>query len=233
MTFALADSSRQTTIAPGTDVSINVPVEINTSLGSDSLHLVLRYDSALELKTILATGGLSLLDSSVNGDTLNLWVALDSNTVTSPPNIAITFKTFLTTNLTTNLTAKIHLDSIQFYGGCQTCNCALAVSHPDSVEVDFTGCGDSILLETLRGEPFTFSIVPNPAQTEFQISGTGFGSEMSVELYDVLGNPIAPHILSRTTASLAVDASALPAGIYYVRLSSRGYVQTRALRITR
>ena len=227
VTFVLADSSKQTSVTPGTDVSINVPVEINTSLGSDSLHLVIRYDSApLELKNLNITGGLSLLDSSINGDTLNLWVALDSNTVSTPPNISLTFKTFLSTSLS----AKIHLDSIQFYGGCQTCNCALAVANPDSVEIDFTNCADTVLLDAMEGKPLfsIVSIVPNPASSGFRVSGTGFREGMGIEIYDVLGET-TPCPLLEKEGEIDVDVSSLPAGTYYLRMSEGGYVQTRKI----
>lgn len=195
VTFALTDSSKLTSIKPGTDVSVNIPVEINQSLGSDSLHLVIRFDTApLELKNILLTGGLSLIDSSSNDDTLNLWLVLDSNQVSRSPNIGLTFKTFLNSP-----TAKIHLDSTQFYGGCATCNCALAVSHPDSVQINFNACGDSLLLAAMNGRPlFTIeSIQPNPAADEIMVQLSG-NVQPVIEMYDALGRSV---LAQRTTPS--------------------------------
>ncbi len=229
-TFTMESGSKDTIVPPGTDVNVNVPVEINPSLGSDSLHLVIRYDrEPLELDSLLLTGGLSLIDSSTNGDTLNLWVTLDSNQVSMPPNVKLTFKTFLSVPV-----AKIHLDSTQFYGGCQTCNCALAVSHPDSVEIDFAGCGDSILLSFMSGGKLVFTIdniVPNPASGNITVSLVRqTASPIAYELYDALGQRVLAGPDVRGT-SLQLDVSDVPSGIYYLRFSTEGYVQSRSVAV--
>jgi hypothetical protein len=223
--FALGDGSKQMTIGPGTDVNINIPVQINTSLGSDSVHLVIRYDTTpLSLKSLSLTD-LTLVDSSLNGDTLNLWLELDSNQVSQSPNVSLTFKTFLNTP-----TAKIHLDSTQFYGGCMTCACPQSLFSPDSVEIDFQGCGDSILEEFMRTGKIVFSIEsvqPNPAGNEIRIQLSG-NMQPEIEMFDALGS--VQDVRSTSLQSgVVLDVSGVTSGIYFLRVSSGGYVQSRSV----
>ncbi len=96
------------------------------------------------------------------------------------------------------------------------------------------GCGDSTILAVMHGEPlFSIqSIVPNPAQNEVRVEGTGL-SNVAMELYDVLGNLTTPRPLLEKEGEITLDVSPLPPGIYYLRFSSNGYVQTRSISIQR
>jgi len=67
----------------------------------------------------------------------DLWIVSDAQPL--PKNLlSIVFGTALEKS-----SAKIYLDSAQFYGKRLNCDCAaLSTAGPDSVQINFTGCGD-------------------------------------------------------------------------------------------
>jgi Secretion system C-terminal sorting domain len=79
----------------------------------------------------------------------------------------------------------------------------------------------------------SLSIYPNPARDEVTILGKGLGGVgMEVEIFDLLGRN---HTVPTTSLEngISIDVSAIPAGIYYLRLASGGVIQTRPLSIVR
>ena len=127
----------------------------------------------------------------------------------------------------------IYLDSAQSFFP-QTTPCAptvLSMQSPDSVELDFTGCGDSTILAAMEHEPpFSIeSIIPNPAATTLRVEGKG--QRVECELFDALGREVIPSALYPLPFTL--DVSSLSSGDYFLRLSENGYVQTRRFLIAR
>ena len=113
----------------------------------------------------------------------------------------------------------VWLDSANLFGKWMSCDIyATSVTASDSVQLDFAGCGDSILLEALRGEPFTFSVVPNPAQNEITIVGIGGNaSTHAFTISDPMGRSYPVPILSGGDARpTRLDISSLPSGVYFV-----------------
>jgi hypothetical protein len=141
------------------------------------------------------------------------------------------FKVYLTDSTSTQLS----LSNISF-----TTSSALA---PDCIaSIGDTGasfaylyrCGDSILLEAMQ-DKLLFSIsniVPNPASTEITI-GVVSSTVVPIkyELYDALGAVRASGEISSRAST--VDVHALPSGMYYLRCSAQGYVQSRSISIAR
>jgi hypothetical protein len=234
--LVFSDGSKRLGEKAGSDVMLNYSPTMNAIAGADSLHLVIRYDSlSLVLKALDIGGSWTILDSSSHGNTLDLWLKVDSAKSQNPV-LQLTFKTFLA-----SASAKVYLDSAHFYGGCPTCNCPLSVAGPDSVEIDFEGCGDSTLLRYMAtGSPFEIeSVTPNPARDEVLIrlqagaarmtdhAGAGLHAGMLVEMYDVLGQRRMRNEELGIRNGVSVDVSSLPSGVYYLRVSSGGFAQSR------
>ncbi|HEY3874599.1 MAG TPA: T9SS type A sorting domain-containing protein [Candidatus Kapabacteria bacterium] len=229
--FALPDSVKRTTVTAGNKVAVNFSPQTSDPIGIDSGHILIHFDSAdLTLDSLALPPSWVIVDSSMGSGYLDLHITADSNAPLPNPIITLTFNTFVGDS---SLSAKVWLDSAHLYGHRLNCDCeALSFLGPDSVEVDFTGCGDSILLETLRGEPFTFSIqsiIPNPANASVRVEGNG--QSVTAELDDALGRESLPAALYSFPFTL--DIRTLPSGTYYLRISQNGSVQTRKVAIER
>jgi hypothetical protein len=109
--------------------------------------------------------------------------------------------------------------------------CLALSTSSDAVTIALTGCGDSTLLRFMQtGSPFTIeSIVPNPARSSLRVEGKG--QRVEAELDDELGR----NILEPTLYALpfTLDVKSIPSGVYYLRLSQDGFVQTRRVVIER
>jgi photosystem II stability/assembly factor-like uncharacterized protein len=90
------------------------------------------------------------------------------------------------------------------------------------------GCGNDIIAHYLRyGKVNAFSLSPNPTSGKFTITFSRPSENTTVEIYDILGNLRSSTVPVETGAKeINIDASHLPAGIYFVR------VTTKALRAT-
>ncbi len=233
--LAFPDSSKQTSVQPGTPVTVNYSLETSDAIGVGTGHLVFRYDSdALELKSLTLPASWRILDSSSGGGELSLTIAADSTQAIPNPMVSLTFNTYL--SQTSGAITRIYLDSTYLSGHRLNCDCqALSTGAPDSVEIDFTGCGDSTILAAMEGQPpFSItSIVPNPASTSLTVTVSGGPlSGMDYQLFDALGNCVLTEPGVRRTP-LQLDVSALPSGVYFLRLSSGGYALSRSVAIER
>jgi hypothetical protein len=106
-------------------------------------------------------------------------------------------------------------------------------------------CGDSILLSVMNGGRLPFSIQsiqPNPASSNVTVTVYGEsvsgvrepGSGIEFEMFDVLGNSVlTQHSASAAEDTEHLDVSSLPSGVYFLRLSANGYVQSRQVVIER
>ncbi|HWF43399.1 MAG TPA: T9SS type A sorting domain-containing protein, partial [Candidatus Kapabacteria bacterium] len=226
--------AKQKTVQAGDTVSVYYRPETDTLIGIDSAHFVVRFDSdALGFRDYTLPPGWKVLNSYKSAGTLDLWLIGDTTATLPNPMLRVAFNTYLA------LSAKVYLDSAHLYGHRLNCDCqALSIANPDSVEVDFTGCGDSTLLHFMQtGSPFTIeSIVPNPAQTEItvQLGGAAVGthhagSAITYTLSDALGR----GALSGEDIPTSLNVSGLPSGVYYLRLSQNGFTETRRVVIER
>jgi photosystem II stability/assembly factor-like uncharacterized protein len=226
------DGSKRKTLQVGDTVRILYRPTMDSLIGIDSTHFVVRYDSnALDVRNYTIPAGWSVANVSNSPGRLDLWLT-DTNFDTLPnPVLTVTFGTALSTASTI-----VYLDSAHLYGKRMTCdNSVLSVTAPDSVEIDFTGCGDSVLLHYMHtGEiPFTIqSIQPNPATYNLNIHvESKLAGSIHYDLLGTLGETARSGELSGS--DLLLDVSALPSGIYYLRLSQDGFVQSRRVVIER
>ena len=225
-----------------------------TLAATDSVELTLRYDpNALSAPTLTVPAGWWVADSSTTCTTpqppplseegecvLQLTLRADSAEPLPDPLLHAEFKTYLTPSESRagspTYATFIYLDSAQSFFP-QTTPCApttLSLQTPGSVEIDFTGCGDSTLVAAMQGAPpFSIeSIIPNPARTELTVRVVGAGAgAITCELFDALGNSVLTEHFAPST--LHLDVSSLPSGIYFLRLSSGVYAISRSVAIER
>ncbi len=227
--ISFASSSKQISIKAGSTVSLDITAD-QSQLGIDSGHIVIRFDPALGFRSVKLPPSWVITDSSTRGGVLDLTIKGDSNTELPNPILQLTFNTYLTAP-----SARIYLDYAHLFGKRLNCDCqALSTDGTDSVEIDFDGCGDSTLLHFMStGSPFQIeSVEPNPAGSEVRVHFASAPSvPVEVGVLDVLGKLRFSREVSGQSAALEV--SSLPDGVYYLRVSSGGFVETRRVVVGR
>jgi photosystem II stability/assembly factor-like uncharacterized protein len=224
-----SDGSKRIVASAGSDVAVDILPTPDQSIGIDSVHIVSRFDSeSLRLKALKIPFGWSILDSSTKPGLLNLWLTSTTTDPLPTPIVQLTFGTLLA-----SASAKVYLDSANLYGKHLNCDCqALSIPARDSVQIDFNGCADSIILSAMQHKaPFDIvSVLPNPASHTITISL----SEMTAaryQLFDPLG--VLKKSYERNSSESTLDVSDLPNGVYYLRVSQSGFVQSRKVVVTR
>ncbi len=227
-----ADGTKRKKVQTGNTVSVELKQVADTAIGVDTAHFAVRFDSvALNLRALNIPSGWVIIDSSSHSGLFDLWIA-DTSTEFTLPNVTLSFQTFLVSSSL----AKVYLDSAKLYGKWVNCDItAQSLTAPDSVEIDFEGCGDSTLLRYMAtGSPFEIeSIVPNPArdQIEVRLRVAAVGDlHAAYSLFDALG---VEKLRGITEASdLPLDVSSLAAGTYYLRISL-GTGEARTIKIVK
>jgi hypothetical protein len=241
------DGTKRTSVSAGSNVTVNYVPQTDTLVGIDSVMLAIHYDSAsLSLTGIKIPSPWSILDSSLRGNELHILLTDTSAEPLPSPILQLQFGTFLTGESQAGSTgprAKVYLDSAHLYGHRLNCDCAVQsilsadtaslASSIDSVEIDFTGCGDSLLIEAMQGQPL-FSIVsiqPNPASGTTQINFINpQSSPISYEVIDALGATRLRGVTGGDALTLGV--SPLAEGVYFFRAyTSEGISASRELLI--
>jgi hypothetical protein len=98
--------------------------------------------------------------------------------------------------------------------------CFSLSSPTNTVIINFTGCGDQILVDYMQsGQVHIDRIVPNPAKDIVRVEGRGL-SVQGVEVYDMLGRQIRVpvSVAHGLEAGLELDVRDIPEGLYYLRL---------------
>jgi len=148
-------------------------------------------------------------------------------------------KAYLSTTLRSSITlGKSSIASSE--GNCLTLTNAL-----NSVDLEFTGCGDSTLLHFMAtGVALRIErIVPNPAKSEIRVEGIGLRVE-GLEVYDQLGRKIPlpqplpqaggefsghglpqaggenDRVVGGDPAAITLDVRNVPEGVYYLRIGT-------------
>ena len=227
--IAFTDGTKRTTTTAGNQITVNYALNGNDTIGIDTGHLVFHYDpNELILENLQLPPSWVILDSSTNNGVLNLTIAADSNAMLPTPIIQLMFGTYLSNN-----SAKVYLDSANLSGHRLNCGCeALSMTGSDSVQINFEGCGDSLILAAMNDSlPFYITnIAPNPASSTIEINLSS-SALVAYTLFDALGRSVLSN--STSASSFSLDVSNVPSGIYYLRVASNNYVQLRSISITR
>jgi hypothetical protein len=199
---------------------------------------LLSYSSAVQPD--ISMTGHTTLAGGLTDRSFAMRPASDRDTIAT-----LEFQTFLTKTDTTG----IHLTRQQFLAEGEVSPVCVAImdtiSQPDHFSLELV-CSDSLVVAALNDTlPFYIqSIQPNPAQDEIQIRVVAGdpASLLQVQMYDALGRsvlvppttPQPPPIPLRSIGGgVVIDVTNVPSGIYYLRFSSDGYVQTRSVVIQR
>ncbi len=224
---------KQLSLTPGD--SVRLVFDSQTDMFPDSVHLVIRFDpDALSYRnssmpfqwTLTASKSSGLLDLLYINDTK----ATEGKKYLQPRTLAITFNSTLSKSSTQIFVERTQVLSHQFNSEC------LGYYAPaDTLNLTFTGCGDSTLLNFMQSGKVTFEIVslrPNPT--------TG---KVHIDLKNKLDFPICAQVINALgvvekeeawkTGEITLDVRSLPSGVYYLRLSQADCVQTRKVVVQR
>jgi hypothetical protein len=185
---------------------------------------MLQYDSASA-----ASGWMANVTTATNG-TLSL-VLVRATTTPFVPNAqlcSLYFHCYLTDTLNCTLALAPAVWNAPITDSCSV----LSLPDADSLNITLAPrCGDSILYHAMRREPILLDrilVEPNPAHDKLRIVvPSGEHPAIEYELFDALG-------ASRTTGTLTscdkqLDVRSLPAGVYYIRLSTTGTVRSKMI----
>lgn len=90
---------------------------------------------------------------------------------------------------------------------------------------DSTACNSTDVGVSIEGKLKNnqISVYPNPAKNTFRVkfSGSVSGDELKVELYDMMGIKVK-EMISSVQNEIRISREALPAGAYFVRISTEG-----------
>ena len=186
---------------------------------------LLSYNNAIQ-PDIVQNGPTTVLNGITNRP-FKMSPASDRDTIAT-----LQFQTYLTKNDSTS----IQLTKQKFLSdGVISPSCIAAIdtiSIPSHFILEL-GCDDSDIMAALNDSlPFIIeSIQPNPAQDEITVELSG-NVQPEIEMFDALGRGQDVRSTSLRPA-ITLNVSTMPSGVYYLRLSSGGYVQTRSISIER
>ncbi len=199
-----------------------VPTGAISGLHFDITHNddLLTYESASGV-TMLGTGGtpaLQVLQFSAGSPAGSLTYADTIGT--------ITFRVYLSDSSYTPLT----LSNVSFTNSLElAANCVASIADSGASFTYLYSCGEPLIQDGMLGTlPFVITgIVPNPAQDEITVQLSG-NEQPEIEMYDALGRGQDVRSTSLQSGVL-LDVSNVPSGIYFLRLSMDGYMESRSI----
>jgi hypothetical protein len=155
----------------------------------------------------------------------------------------ITFRVYLSDSIFTPLS----LSNVTFTNSLSlTDDCVASILDSGASFTYLYRCGEPIIQDEMENvTPFSIeSIVPNPAGDEITIELSG-DAQPVIEMYDALGrsvlttprivgdaSPPIPRIVGDASfigGGVTLDVSSVPSGIYFLRVSSGGFVESRSV----
>jgi hypothetical protein len=185
-----------------------------------------------DLLNYIPNSSISTGPISVQNGEASLPIIIIGTNISFDPSVPIgtlNFETMLTDTIHTTLALT---DAIANPSDGSYASCVLSLTSDSTPFQLDLACGDStILVAWNSGQPFSIeSIQPNPASSSIEINLLS-SSSVTYTLFDALGR----SILSNTALGqkIDIDVSSVSAGIYYLRVSFNGYVQSRSISIAR
>ena len=205
-------SQNQSTDTIGGDIS--VPITIAGLAKPEDVDLVLHFDSSLKYHGSFdaSNAKLDILNEQGPGRS-----KLTIKNVT--PGTVAAWARF-TVFSDSNEHPQVTFDSVQVLTASSPCEYLL----PDKVTATITppsGCGIPIISKLMQGEPFRFSIRPNPTTGQLTVESPQNIGDVSVTVFDALG---IQRLVANTTIHSGVPIKIeLPGsdGMYYVRIKSQ------------
>jgi photosystem II stability/assembly factor-like uncharacterized protein len=229
-----SNGRKQLDLASGSQVQ--VVFESQTDLFPDSVHLLMQYDpDALSYaKTTLPpnwtvtilNGSAGLLDLlCVNGNSVN-----QQKQLLQAGALSVTFNTMLSASSTEIVVERAQVLSHEFSSDCLGYHASA-----DTLHLLFSGCGDSTLLYFMQNGKLPFDILsvqPNPTRSILSLHvKSELVQLLNCQLFDPLG--VLKKSLELNSTEATLDVSDLPNGVYYLRVSQSGFVQSRKVVISR
>ena len=216
-----------TSAVPGKVFSMNIyPNAPLSDIGLDTISFTLHYwNDLLNLENPPAPVTVQNGEASVPITIIGNNLALDPTT----PIATLNFEAMLTDTIHTTLalSSPIANPSDPSYASC-----VLSLSTDSTPFTLDLLCGDSTILAGMENTaPFSITgIVPNPAQDEITIGVAAVGDHHAItcEMFDALGREQDGRSTSLPSA-ITLDVSLVPSGIYFLRVSSGGYVESRSV----
>jgi hypothetical protein len=202
-----------------------VPAGVISGLHFDITHNddLLTYESANGI-TETGTGGTPALQ------VLHFSAGSQAGSLTYADTIGtITFQVYLSDSSFTPLT----LSNVSFTNSLElAANCIASITDSGASFTYLYRCGEPLIQDAMLGIlPFSIqSIVPNPAENEIEISVLGGvpATQLQIEMYDALGRRQDVRSTS-LQGGISLDVTNVPSGIYFIRVSSGGYVESRSV----
>ncbi len=192
-------------------------------------------DDLLTLMNVTGAGltRVRLAGSPASTRDLFTWVA-PTSALRSDTIGMISFQVYLSDSSFTPLT----LSNVTFTNSLSLAdNCIANIVDSGASFTYLYKCGEPLIQDAMLGTlPFAItSIVPNPAADEIEVRVAGGSiaddapaTQLQFEMYDALGR--GEDVRSTSLPSgLRVDVSNVPSGIYFLRISAGGYVQSRSV----
>ncbi len=221
---------------PGNHVAIPVYASSSQpiSVGSVRFRLNMRTDLLTPVRVTTIAGGAGTAPLQVDAMGANFAIRLPDGFALAADTLLATVEcaVFVTDTMQTQIT--LTQPSISANTTCLSMDSTSPAITFDLLPL----CGDSVFMRAMQSRLFEIeSIRPNPAsgQLEVRVVGADSGA-LSIRMYDALGRAAIPVQNVRSTSlrdAVTLDVSSLPEGIYYLRISCGGFVQTRSISIQR
>jgi len=214
---------------------LRTPGVFPTGFGADSLSFTMTFDSdVVTHMTDAAAPGWTILTLLNKQGLVRIKLIKLAGTSILPDSVIgwIHFRANLAPRTSTSIAlAEVDWDADSSYYDC----ISASLTSTDSVLLNVTlSCGDSLILASLRHEKLfdIISLRPNPASNYIQIVLThNIDAPIRAEIFNALGVILKDAELKKGETS--INVSDLLSGVYYLRVSQAGFVQTRKVVVER